>query len=115
MKASEKRELKQKLEDRAAELREALSRASETSAVAPDNAIGRLTRIDAMQAGFMSEALRREQTHELAGVDRALRTIDSEEYGLCRRCEEPLPLPRLLAKPDAVLCVTCATANERRR
>lgn len=112
--ANDKRVLKEKLEQRLGELREALTRASETSAVAPDNAIGRLTRIDAMQAGFMSEALRREQTQELARAERALRAIDSEDYGRCRRCDEPLPLPRLLAKPDAVLCLSCAAASERR-
>lgn len=115
MEISEKRALKEKLEQRAGELRAALTRASDTSAVAPDNAIGRLTRIDAMQAGFMSEALRREQMQELARVERALRVIDSEEYGRCRRCDEPLPLARLLAKPDALLCVSCASASERRR
>ena len=115
MDPADKRELKQKLEDRAGELRAALNRAADTSAVAPDNAIGRLTRIDAMQAGFMSEALRREQMQELARVDRALRAIDSDEYGRCRRCDEPLPMARLLAKPDAILCVSCAAASERRR
>lgn len=115
MDAGEKEQLKHQLVARAAALREALNLASESSAVAPDNAIGRLTRIDAMQAGYMSEALRREQVQELAAVDRALRTVDSEQYGLCRRCEEPLPLARLLAKPDALLCVTCASARERRR
>ena len=41
--------------------------------------VGRLSRMDAMQAGFLSEALRREQMQELAAVDRALRTVDSDE------------------------------------
>lgn len=115
MTGEEKARLKEQLERRAAELREALSRVTDGSAVAPDNAIGRLTRLDAMQAGYMSEALRREQMQELARVSRALGLIDSEDYGVCRQCDEPLPMARLTAKPDALLCVACTEAKERKR
>ncbi len=110
----EKTQLRHQLATRASQLREILDRPLEGSAVTPDNAIGRLTRLDAMQAGYMTEALRRENTQELAAVERALRRIDSDEYGMCRNCEEPIPFPRLAAKPDTLFCVACAEARERR-
>ncbi|HUE87019.1 MAG TPA: TraR/DksA C4-type zinc finger protein [Vicinamibacterales bacterium] len=110
----EKAQLRHQLELRVSQLREMLDRPSEGSAVAPDNAIGRLTRLDAMQAGYMNEALRREHTQELAAVERALHQIDGDEYGMCHNCEEPIPFARLVAKPDAQFCVACAEARERR-
>jgi len=111
----EKTQLRLQLESRASQLREMLDRPLEGSAVAPDNAIGRLTRLDAMQAGYMTEALRRENAQELAAVGGALHRIDSDEFGMCRNCEEPIPFTRLAARPDAQLCVACAEARERRR
>jgi DnaK suppressor protein len=111
----EKTQLRQQLEARASQLREALDRPAEGSTVAPDNAIGRLTRLDAMQAGYMVEALRREHAQELGAVERALSRIDGDEYGICRNCEEEIPFARLAAKPDAQFCLACAEARERRR
>lgn len=98
-----------RLDARVAELRPALDKTpDQTSAVVPDVAIGRLTRVDAQQAGYVSEALRRQMAAELASVQRALGRIDAGTYGLCPRCEEELSEARLEAKPDALLCVRCA-------
>ncbi len=48
-----------RLEARARELQTTIERSSdETTAVKPDPAIGRLTRVDAVQAGYVSDALR---------------------------------------------------------
>ena len=100
---------RQRLDSRASELREALDRVpDQTSAVTPDAAIGRLTRVDAQQAGYVSEALRRQMAQELASVQRALGRVDGGTYGVCPRCEEDLSDARLDAKPDALLCVSCA-------
>lgn len=104
---------KLQLEARALELRASLERSSDqTAAVKPDPAIGRLTRVDAVQAGYVSEALRREALAELARTERALRSIAEGTYGICRSCEEPLSDARLEARPDATLCVECASRRE---
>lgn len=103
-----------RLEARARELRTTIERSSDqTAAVKPDPAIGRLTRVDAVQAGYVSEALRRQMRTELARVERALRSIDEGTFGICRGCGEVLSDARLEAKPDATLCVDCASKRER--
>ena len=102
------------LETRARELRAAIERSSDqTAAVAPDPAIGRLTRVDAVQAGYVSEALRRQMKAELARVERALRSVEDGTFGTCRGCGEALSDARLDAKPDANLCIQCASERER--
>ncbi len=86
-----------------------------TPAVAPDAAIGRLTRVDAVQAGYVSDELRRRVTAERLRIERALQRIEDGSYGICQACEGPIPEARLLARPDAALCVDCAEVAERRR
>jgi DnaK suppressor protein len=79
-----------------------------TAPVAPDKAIGRLTRQDAMQAQQMSLELRRRQKQQLQQVEQALKRIGDGTYGLCLRCEEEIGAARLKARPEAGLCLRCA-------
>jgi len=103
--------------ERIDEIRVSLQRdTGSTSAVTPDSAIGRLTRQDAMQAGHMTEAMRRQRQAELSRLEVALRRIDQDddEYGECGQCESPIAMARLMARPDARLCVACAELAERK-
>jgi DnaK suppressor protein len=102
-------ELRQRLEARRTDLDRLIAQGRRDDApVAPDKAIGRLTRQDALQQQEMSAALVRRYEQELSRVQQALRAADDGTYGFCRRCEEPIAPARLLAMPDAVLCVGCA-------
>ena len=107
--------LRARLEARAVELRQSMASMADASApVAPDNAIGRLTRMDAMQQASMQAELHRGHVAELRLVERALDAMAEGEYGTCRRCGEEIALARLHAKPEAFLCVACAEAATRR-
>ena len=44
----------------------------------------------------------------LVEVDRALLRMEQGTYGICVRCGQPIPHERLLARPSADRCVTCA-------
>jgi DnaK suppressor protein len=76
--------------------------------VRPDNAIGRLTRQDALQTQQLALELRRRKRARLEQVDRAIRRMERGVYGICTRCEEEISLARLKVQPDAELCVRCA-------
>lgn len=80
--------------------------------VAPDNAIGRLTRMEAINSKSINEAALRKARRTRTLLEKALRAIDSEDFGLCRDCEEPIAFARLMAMPEAALCVTCAARHE---
>jgi DnaK suppressor protein len=43
----------------------------------------------------------------LADVDRALRAIADDEYGICEECEGPIAVRRLQTIPWARCCVRC--------
>jgi len=89
----------------------ALSRISSDSrdAVALDQqSVGRLSRMDAMQAQAMAKANERQRRIELSRIEAALRRIEEDEYGYCQKCGEEIAPERLRVDPAASFCVECA-------
>ncbi|ERF61730.1 TraR/DksA family transcriptional regulator [Treponema socranskii] len=48
-------------------------------------------------------------------VDNALDRIRQGKYGKCVKCGKDIPQQRLKALPYALMCVTCASEEERKR
>jgi DnaK suppressor protein len=100
---------RQKLEAVAADIRKGLEGSAHSATpVPPDSAIGRLTRVDAMQSQQMALALRERQRIQLQRIEQALRFLEEGRYGTCVRCGEEISAQRLDASPESVLCVGCA-------
>ena len=74
--------------------------------------VGRLSRMDAMQAQAMSLETGRRRRQQLLHIDAALERIESGEYGGCRECGDAIHQGRLQADPTATLCIGCAEAQE---
>lgn len=103
------------LEAVAAELRRLLAGDQEsTQPVAPDRAIGRLSRVDAMQAQQMSLAGRRRQQERVRRIEHALGLVRQGTYGSCTRCGEAIGRARLDAIPDTFLCMVCVERLQSR-
>ena len=62
----------------------------------------------------MLEALGAKDANRLQLIDSALLRIRQGKYGVCAKCNKPIPQARLEAIPHAVLCVECKSADERR-
>ncbi len=75
--------------------------------------VGRLSRMDAMQAQEMSLATRRRRDVQLTRIESALGRLESGNYGDCVRCGEPISNERLDFDPAVLLCIGCATDSER--
>ena len=80
-----------------------------------DEPIGRLSRMDAIQRQQIAQATLRNQEQRLNLVQAALNTLKDGEYGVCRRCDMPIDLGRLKARPETSLCIECAEELEQRR
>lgn len=83
-----------------------------TQPISPDNAIGRLTRMDAINSKSINEAALSNAKQTLSKMERALAMIDDPDFGLCRECEEQIPFARLMIMPESDLCVQCAEEME---
>ena len=77
------------------------------------SAVGRLSRMDAIQGQQIAKASRRNHQLRLEQVGQALRLIARDNYGYCRRCEEPIGYLRLKARPESPFCLRCQGARER--
>jgi DnaK suppressor protein len=71
-------------------------------------AVGRLSRMDALQGQQMALATDRRRALELKRIDSALKRLEDGDYGYCVRCEEPITAKRLAFDPAVTLCVACA-------
>ena len=80
-----------------------------------DLPIGRLTRMDTIQQQKMESAERRQAQIRLGQVGAAFRLMAEDEYGYCRKCDEPIEFGRLKARPEAPLCLECQNDVEGKR
>jgi len=81
----------------------------ETKPVAPDCAIGRVSRMDAINNKSIVEAALRTQENKLRGLNFVQSTLHDEDFGLCYRCKNPIPIQRILLVPHNKFCVRCAS------
>jgi DnaK suppressor protein len=72
------------------------------------DAVGRLSRIDAMQMQAMALATRDRRRTEKERILAALRRIESGDYGWCVACGEDIAPARLRNDPTATHCISCA-------
>jgi DnaK suppressor protein len=101
--------LRKQLVELVAELEDKLSASADTTApvVLDQSSVGRLSRMDAMQQQAMAKATRQRAQLRLTQCKAALSAFDRDEYGFCRKCEEPIGYARLSAKPEAPFCLSC--------
>ncbi len=71
-------------------------------------AVGRVSRIDALQIQHMALETARRREQRLSLIDAALGRIESGEYGFCLDCEEAIDERRLRVDPAALRCIRCA-------
>jgi len=70
--------------------------------------VGRLSRMDAMQAQAMSIESNRRRDERIRNIQSALARLELGDYGDCTECGEPVDPRRLDADPAAAMCIACA-------
>ena len=105
----DKEEIKQRIIDEIAKTEKLIAEYKElTKPIAPDVAIGRVSRMDAINNRSVTEASLRQAEDKLKNLKHVLSQIDSNDFGKCIRCKQEIPLGRILSRPESVHCVNCA-------
>ena len=107
--------MREKLLQLRAELEAVTAIGDESAAVVEldQSKVGRLSRMDAMQAQAMAQASSQRRQQMLRNITAALGRLERDEYGDCQSCDEPINPKRLEFDPTATLCVECAGKSER--
>lgn len=79
-----------------------------TQPVSPDNAIGRVSRMDAINNKSVTESTLRRAEEKLSRLEHILTRVGKPDFGICVKCRQTIPLGRILIKPESVYCVNCA-------
>ncbi len=79
-----------------------------TKPIAPSEAIGRISRMDAINNKSVNEASLRQAKQKLFNLKRVLDRFGSADFSICLNCKQPIPVGRILIRPESLLCVNCA-------
>ena len=79
-----------------------------TKPISPNDAIGRISRMDAINNKTINEASLRQAETKLNNLKRVLSKLDGDDFGICLKCNQAIPIGRLLIRPESLLCVNCA-------
>ena len=80
-----------------------------TKPIAPDSALGRLTRMDAIGGKGVNEAALRNAREKLIHLEKAMEKLGSPSFGICEVCSRPISKARLQALPESARCIVCAS------
>ena len=69
--------------------------------------VGRLSRMDALQAQQMAQETARRRQLQLQKIDSALRRMEAGDYGYCFSCGQEIGAARLNFDPACTRCIAC--------
>ena len=87
---------------------DALGKDGQATVELDQQAVGRLSRMDALQYQAMAKAQATRRQTEKTRLSAALGRIDEGDFGYCEDCGEDIAAGRLELDPAAVKCIACA-------
>lgn len=76
--------------------------------IPPSDAIGRVSRMDAINNRAINLASLRQAESKLNTLKIVLSKIKDNDFGICLKCKQVIPLGRILIRPESLFCVNCA-------
>lgn len=109
MNQNDKSEIRDEINRRISEVKEKINKLEElTKPIAPDVAIGRLTRMEAINEKSINEASLRDSKETLIKLEQALINLENSDFGNCLICKKEIPKVRILRVPESNRCVNCS-------
>jgi DnaK suppressor protein len=86
----------------------------EPSSIDTDDLPDEIDQASSEYAQAMKLRLRDRDKFHLKKIQKALDRIDEGSFGICERCEEPISVKRLEARPVTTLCIRCKEEQEKK-
>lgn len=105
----DKVDIKEQLKEQIAQTKEKIANYEGLiGSLTPDDSIGRISRMDAINNQAVVQASLRQAKAKLAKLLHGLSSIDEPNFGKCKRCGRDIPPMRLVLMPESPFCVRCA-------
>ena len=105
----EKRDIQDRINKKMSGLKERILEYKKlTKPIPPSEAIGRVSRMDAINNRSVNEAALRQLENQLKGLEEALKRLSEDKFGRCVSCGDKIPIGRILIMPGAIRCVRCS-------
>ena len=109
MNKEQKNQIEEKLKNEIEDTKTKIAKYKELSQpIAPENSIGRVSRMDAINNKSVVEAALREAEEKLLKLLDIQKKITQKDFGFCIKCKKQIPFGRLIFRPESQLCVYCA-------
>ena len=101
--------IKKKIERKLKTLQEDIQFLEEnTKPISPENAIGRVSRMDAINNKSVAEESLRSSKEKLILLTEALSNIENKDFDKCHKCKSEIDFKRLAFLPESRRCAKCA-------
>jgi len=108
MEQEEKKELVARLKSERERLLKHIGDLKElTQPIEPDCAIGRVSRMDAINNKSVNDAALRGAEQKLKKIEETFKRVEDPMFGVCRKCGAKIPMGRLIIMPESTTCVKC--------
>lgn len=87
---------------------DALGAEGQRTVTLDQSAVGRLSRMDALQGQAMAKATKARRAQRRQRIAAAFRRMDEGEFGYCTACGEAIAAARLELDPTVPACIGCA-------
>ena len=109
MEKTQLKELQKKLENEIKNTQEKIDKYSDLcKPIAPENSIGRVSRMDAINNKSVVEAALRVAIEKIQQLKAMKNKIKDSDFGICNKCKQAIPFGRLIIQPHSRFCVICA-------
>lgn len=109
MTAEEKKVLRSKIQEEIIKVKaDIIELEKMVQPISPENSIGRISRMDAINNKSVAEAAMRNKKAKLTKLKVAAVKIDDDDFGRCHMCGNSIQAMRLMLMPESTKCVRCA-------
>ena len=109
MKETDKEKLRIEIAKRLIKFKEQIVELKELSKpIEPDCAIGRVSRMDAINNQSVSQSQLAKKLIQKNGLEAAIQNMDQDDFGKCIVCGQEIQLGRILIMPESRKCVNCS-------
>lgn len=78
-----------------------------TQPISPDDAIGRISRMDAINNKTIYDSSLRNARTRLSQLEQIQKLKNDGSFGICNKCHQSIPFERLKLRPEIRLCANC--------